>query len=360
MAASALTPAQHAETLALLEKHRGNQTEAAKEAGMPRGTFCSRVAAAKLWESAGKPLPPERESFHSGRRLPQTADDCWAVLDDFIGRSARPQPVKTAAAKHSRARIVIASDFHAPFQCNESVAELITREGGRADTLIVNGDIQDFYAISRFTKYESVSIESELAAVDALLGQLSSAFPEVVLVGGNHDTHRFEKQLRSLLSLELVHVIEFLTGGNLSVLRVIAQRYPNVRFAESHVGRFNVGWFYQHGDLICAHAEKYSRVPGAALRGIEEWFTDQDETLGLQPWNVLVQAHTHQLGWFPWKSDRLLVEGGCMCQTHGYQLQARIMGRPQRRGYVTLEQSAGVTDINSVRLVWLDAERKVA
>jgi predicted phosphodiesterase len=303
----------------------------------------------------------ERESFHSGRRLPQTADDCWALLDDFIGRSRKP--ARSQFREHGKkqtSRIVIASDFHAPFHDAAAVGELIARESGTADTLIVNGDIQDFYAISRFTKYESVSIESELAAVDALLGQLSSAFREVVLVGGNHDTHRFEKQLRSLLSLEMVHVIEFLTGGNLSVLRVIAKRYPNIRFADTQVGRFHVGWYYQHGDLICAHAEKFSRVPGAALRGIDEWFTDQDAALGLQPWKVLVQAHTHQLAWIPWKSDRLLVEGGCMCQTHGYQLQARIMGRPQRRGYVTLEQTKGVTDINSVRLTWLDAERQAA
>jgi hypothetical protein len=63
---------------------------------------------------------------------------------------------------------------------------------------------------------------------------------------------------------------------------------------------------------------------------------------------------------FPWKADKLLVEGGAMCHVHGYQLQARIAGRPQRNGYVTLEQKNGVTDINSLRLVWLDADRKAA
>jgi predicted phosphodiesterase len=360
MAPPRRTPAEHEDTLTHLAAHKGNQCQAAAALGVSRGTFQSQVREAKAWERAGKPMPAERESFHSGRRLPQTADDCWAVLDDFIGRSRqRPVQQKRTPSK-SEQRIVIASDFHAPFHDPWAVAELISRESKRTDTLIVNGDIQDFYAISRFTKYESVSVESELAAVDALLGQLSAAFPEVVLVGGNHDTHRFEKQLRSMLSMEMIHVIEFLTGGNLSVLRVLAKRYPNVRFADVQVGRFHVGWFWQLGDLITAHAEKYSRVPGAALRGIEEWFTDQHETLGLRPWRVLVQAHTHQLGMFPFKADRLLVEQGCMCSTHGYQLQARIMGRPQRLGYVTLAQTKGVTDVNSVRLVWLDADRKAA
>jgi predicted phosphodiesterase len=298
----------------------------------------------------------------SGRRLPQTADECWDVLDDYIGKAnvrKRPQPKITRRANLGTKRIVVASDFHAPFHDPWAVAELITREKG-ADQLIINGDVQDFYSISRFTKYEQVSMESELAAVDALLGQLSAAFPDVVLVSGNHDTARFEKQIRSFLSPELMHVVEFLTGGSLSVLRVIAKRYPNVRFADTQVSRFSLGWFWQQGDLITSHAEKYSSVPGAALRGIDQWFTDQHEVLGLKPWKVLIQAHTHALGMFPFKADRMLIEQGCMCSTHGYQLQARIMGRPQRLGYVALNQTAGVTDMNSIRLVWLDADRKAA
>jgi predicted phosphodiesterase len=361
VATATRTPAQHAEVLALVAAHGGSVTKAALATGESRTTLTSRIQQAKRWEARGRPLPQERESFHAGRRLPQSADECWAVLDDFIGRSRRPAPkAGMIAPRKGTHRIAIASDFHAPFQDNWAVGELIAREGGKADTLIVNGDIQDFYSISRFVKYENVSVESEFAAVDALLGQLSAAFPEVVLIGGNHDTARFEKQLRTLLSLELVHVIEYLTGGNFSVLRLMAKRYPNVRFADTQVSRFHVGWFAQFGDLITAHAEKYSRVPGAALRGIDEWFTDQQDTLGLKPWKVLIQAHTHQLGMFPWKADRVMVEGGCMSQTHGYQLQARIMGRPQRVGYVTLEQTKGVTDLNSIRLVWLDAERKAA
>ncbi len=340
--------------------HGCNGTKAAESVGMSVAGFHKALGVARVRGLLRKDDEAEwrsRESYHAGRRLPQTADECWAVLDDWIGRTKIRTSRKQlrSSRKQTAKQIVVAGDFHAPFQSNEAVADLIKNEGHQGKTLIINGDLQDFYSISRFTKYERVSMETELAAVDALLGQLSAAFPEVILVAGNHDTARFEKQLRAMVSPEIVHVIEALTGGNLSVLRVIAKRYPNVTFAEMEVGgRFNLGWFYQIGDLITAHAEKFSRVPGAALRGIDEWFTDQHDILGLKPWRVLIQAHTHQLGWFPFKSDKLLVEGGCMCSTHGYQLQARIMGRPQRLGYVTLDQANGVTDINSIRIVWLD------
>ena len=36
--------------------------------------------------------------------------------------------------------------------------------------------------------------------------------------------------------------------------------------------------------------------------------------------------------------------------------QAKIGGRPQRRGYVTFEQVDGRTDLNSVTLHWFDVE----
>jgi predicted phosphodiesterase len=375
MANKGLTDAQLQAAAEALRAHAGNINAAAKALGYPRPTFENHARTAirkefikqeelealRTQAREAKRLPPERESLHSGRRLPQTAEECWALLDDLIGRDPQrsliTNTLKKRTGPNASRRIVVAGDFHAPFQDNYAVSELIRRERG-ADLLIINGDLQDFYAISRFLKYEPVSVESELAAVDALIGQLARAFPEVVIVAGNHDTQRFEKQLRSLLSPEMVHVIEFLTGGNLSAIRLIAKRYPNVRIAETAVGRHKLGWFWQEGDLLCTHAEQYSRLPGNTLRVIEEQMTDMEKVYGLKPWRVVIQAHTHAMGWFPFRAEKLLVEGGCMCATHGYMLTAGSRGRPQRRGYVVLEQRAGVTDLNSVRLVWLDPERE--
>lgn len=350
-----------AERRAVIEALRqcaGNVTDTARLLRQPISTINSRVSAAIRDGCLAKSdLDEWRRGDALGlKRLPQTADECWALLDAAIGRQRNiPKPPKYVNAKQRR--YLIGGDFHAPFHDVEAVAAFLNEP---ADTCIVNGDLQDFYSISRFTKYEDVSIERELAAVDAILGQLSATFPDVLIVQGNHDKPRFEKQLRQMLSLEMIHVLEFLTGGEFSAIRVLAKRYKNIRFADVQVGRHHLGWFAQEGDLLVAHAEKFSRVPGSALRGIEEWFTDRNDTLGLKPWRVLVQAHTHQLGWFPWHSDQLLVEGGCLCGVHGYQLDARIAGRPQRLGYVTLTQQAGVTDLGSVRCHWLDPQLKAA
>jgi predicted phosphodiesterase len=352
------TPAQHAAVLALFEKHKGDRTAAAKASGVPRNTFYGQLFAAREWEKAGRPMPPERESFHSGRRLPQTATECWEVLDDFIGRSKMAPVQHKRTARKAEQRIVVAGDFHAPFQENEDVASMIHRERG-ADLLVLNGDLQDFYSISSFIKYEKVSIESELAAVDALLGQLSRAFPDVLIVAGNHDHQRFEKQLRNRLSIELVHVVEFLTGGNLSVIRLIAKRYPNVRFAENHVGRHQLGWFHQEGDLLCTHAEQFSSVEGATLRRLATRMERMTPVFGLQPWRVCVQAHTHQFGQLK-VGDKMMLEGGCMASVPGYVLTASSGMSVQTNGYWTLTQDRGRTDWNSLKFVHTRELRKQA
>ena len=342
--------------MSALSEHGGNIQLAADALGIPRPTLQSRLRRAKQLLSQ-----TEQRAFAApSPRLPATADEAWALLDGAIGRQRVKQGKPPKWQAKAEQRLVVAGDFHAPFFDPDVVATLIADEGPRTDTLIISGDLMDFYSISRFLKYERVTIEQEIASTDALLGQLSAAFPDILIVSGNHDAQRFEKQLRTLLAPEMMHVIELLTGGNLSVIHMLAKRYPNVRFAPQQAGQHSLSWMTQVGDLLVTHAEKFSRVPGAALRQIDEGLTDFDHVYNLKPWKVLLQAHTHAASLIPWKADRLMGETGCCCITHGYQMTARMGGRPQRQGYVTLTQTKGVTDINSVRFRWLNAERKVA
>ncbi len=313
---------------------------------------CKKCAAAPGWFGDDPDHPV----------LPRGYESQWLQWQKVIGqaRDRYAGPCKRPVSI-GRQKIVIASDFHAPFQHQEYVAAMFERERD-ADLLIVGGDLQDFYSVSRFVKYENVPFEEEMAAVTLLLEQMSERFPRVLIVEGNHDKPRFEKQLRDRLSEDMVKVVSYLAGGNLSVIKAAARRFPNIHFATNRIdGRFDVGWYAQVNDLIVSHMEKFSTVAGSTLRGVEDWFSNFERVIGLgKDWRVIVQAHTHAMGWFPYKADRLLVESGCLCRTHGYQLTPRAGGRPQRQGYVTLEQIDGKTDLNSVRPVWLDAEPKVA
>jgi len=222
-------------------------------------------------------------------------------------------------ARSGRLRILVIPDLHAPFHDREAVASALARERD-VDVAVLMGDVGDGYSLSRFLKYEQTPYEHELAAVTALLQQFSETFPIVRIIEGNHDGARLEKQLRERLAPDFISAILSMTGGTLSPIHALCKRFPNIEFAPAHAGRHAAGWVTQIGDALFCHAEKFSRVPGSALRSIEEWFTDMERVLDLQPWKVLLQAHTHQLSWFPFRADKVLIECGCLCQTHGYQL----------------------------------------
>lgn len=260
-------------------------------------------------------------------------------------------------ARQGRLKIVVVPDLHAPFHDAAAVAALCERERD-ADVAVIMGDVGDGYSLSRFLKYERVPYEQELASVTLLLQQLSERFPIVRIIEGNHDGARLEKQLRERLSPDLISAIVSMTGGTLSPIHALTRPFGNIEFVPAVADRHTVGWLTQIGDTLFCHAEHFSRIPGSTLRRLEEWLADQEHTLQLQPWRVLIQAHTHQLAWIPWHADKLLIECGCLARTAGYQVAARLGGRPQRRGWVTLEQVDGKTDINTIRLIWWDQEPK--
>jgi hypothetical protein len=348
----------------MVKQHQGSRTKAAQALGLNVGTLKSRL---QLARDAGfiKDLPPR--DAETPPLLPSTAPDsydtAWRAWQGIIGQTQEHYDPPDAA-HGDLDRVVVASDFHVPFHDPRTFAAVL-EEGSRADTLIIGGDLMDFYSVSRFMKYEQVDALSELAATTLALEQLASAYKKVVVVEGNHDRPRFEKNLRASLAHtpDVLHVIEWLVsfhakpthqGPILSPIAAIASRYPNVTIAQHAVGNHNVGWFTQYGDCLIAHTEKFSKVPGAVLRQVDDYFSDYEKVYGLAPWKVLMQAHTHAMGWFPWRADKLLVELGCCCKVHGYQLSPTAMGRPQRNGYVTLTQEHGKTIMSTVRPHWLD------
>lgn len=346
------------ETVTAVQQH-GGVAQAARALGLPYGTVQSRhrlallrgitpgtVAAMADVETRPVSLPFERE---------------WAVWQKTLGmvKDRYAGPARPRATT-GRLRIVAAGDFHIPFHDREALAQLITREKD-ADVLVIGGDFGDAHSASVFTKYDHVSFEEEHAAKAAVLQTLSETFPVVRFLRGSNHSDRYEKRLREHLDRDLIAAICSMTGGLLNPELALLRRFPNVEVASWTTPRSQtVGWLSVLGDVAFSHAEKYSRTPGAALRSVEEWLDDHSGPLGLPKLRCVVQFHTHACAWLPWRSDMLLVEPGCMCVVQGYQLQARIAGRPQRLGYVVLDLVDGAVDLGSVQIRWLDAARHSA
>lgn len=344
-----------ANTLRAVEEH-GTITAAARALGVPRTTIRDRLERAKL--EASKPPAPAKQT----REPLANYDEALLQLHNTIGVARDRYKGPAVARKASnRIRVCAAGDFHVPFHDRDAIAELVTCEAGNTDVLVVGGDFGDAYAASVFTKHDSVPFKVELAETKAAMDVLSESFPKIEYLRGSNHMDRVEKRLRERLDPELVDAILYMTGGELSPDLALMKQYPNVNVAcwETPKGE-RVPWLMVVGDVAFTHAEKYSITPGFATRKIEEWLSDFASTLGLPEIRAVVQFHTHAMSLIPWRSDKVLVEPGCMCVTHGYQLGSKIAGRPQRVGYVTMELEDGRVDFNSIRLKWLNRGEAVA
>lgn len=361
MPARQITDAAMHEAYDLVERC-GSFQEASRQTGIPIGTVKSRLfracaafnlptpAAAR--QQAAQPIPFPPQVPHE----PTTGlayDDAWAKWQQTIGQTAEHYRRPALPANTLTERILVIPDLHVPFHEPELLARTLEVE---ADRCIIAGDLSDAYSFSRFVLYEHVPYRAEWAQVTLALEQIASRYPKVDLIIGNHDG-RLEKQLRTRLTQDMVDALVEMTGGTLCPLTALAKHYPNVTVAK-HItdGGHSVDWFSVCGDAIILHAEKFSRVPASALRGVEEWLADQSQAFNLPDYRLVCLAHTHQMGWFPWRADKVLVEIGCLAKVQGYMTTPRIGGRPQRRGYVTFTQHGGKTDLNSVRLHCFDLE----
>jgi len=357
MAAPPLDPSLWQEAIDAVTQH-GTESAASRALGIPVGTFRSRYLRALQWKADGgrvdapQPMPEPIGTY----------DEAWAAWRRRLGMAKdRYRGPAKRQADQNRQRVLVLPDIHAPYHHPQMLADVIEAER-TADICVVMGDISDSYAISRFDKTHRAPIDEEIRQVEIILATLSERFPEVRIIRGNHDA-RLERQLTARLNdLEFIQAIKYMTGGTLDFVQAAARRFPNVQVCgvAANDGQY-ADWMMVLGDVVLLHAEKFSRVPGSALRGIHEWLADNEKMLRLpDDWRVVIQAHTHQLGMFPFSADRLLVECGCLCQTPGYAVSARVGGRPQRRGYVTFDLVAGKCDVNSVRLYWLDGLERYA
>jgi predicted phosphodiesterase len=98
-----------------------------------------------------------------------------------------PEPFELDARK-----VLVLSDLHLEFQANVAV-EAALRHGDefKPDTILLNGDLLDFYQLSRFDKDPTMpKVSSELEAGRLFWNHVRARFPRAKLIYklGNHDT----------------------------------------------------------------------------------------------------------------------------------------------------------------------------
>lgn len=248
-------------------------------------------------------------------------------------------------------KIVIANDFHAPFQHEGALAELIRREAADTDLLVLGGDVADMWSFSRFSKLRRVSTPiHDFQQTQKVMNTLSENFRAIDIIEGNHCTRQW-KYMAELLPVEVLEYLEVVAPAAIHPLEKICEELPNVNFVQPRqTGFAEFPFLHQVGDAIISHAEVYSKIPNRAVGNLIQWLQSFATPSGIvnPNWRVALQAHTHQAGKTHCDFGKVGFELGCMCHTQEYQGSPKIQSvRPIVRGWTVLYQDEnGRTDIN--------------
>lgn len=111
-------------------------------------------------------------------------------------------------------RFLILNDIHIPYH-NHSAVNVALRYLNEVDTLILNGDIIDFYQLSRFIKNpKNKSVKYELSLVKEFFSEIRKTFKgEILYKMGNHENrliHYIYSNAPALFEVENISIQELL------------------------------------------------------------------------------------------------------------------------------------------------------
>jgi predicted phosphodiesterase len=264
----------------------------------------------------------------------------------FLGRSYPYHPPRQELYKKPNpSKILVISDPHSPYE-NWKVLHHALENEHDAKTLIVPGDMGDYYSKSRFRKTRYVPFKDEARSVFSLMEWMASHWTDVRIMIGNHD-NRPEKTIAALFDKN----VDLLIMTETNLLSYFASFFPNVSIVGTQLDGtdFNLTHIYQYGDTIFTHGE-ISRVQlTATLEYISKYLRNWSKMLDLKPYHFIAQAHNHQdlktshgtEKWFslPTAADPY---GAGLEYIYG----SRMYGTPPSLGYSVFYQDNGKTDYN--------------
>ncbi|MDD5051085.1 MAG: metallophosphoesterase [Candidatus Pacebacteria bacterium] len=136
----------------------------------------------------------------AGNKKRAGANTTWGKYanDDIIDEPFSENWDKYVIQKASR-NIFLAGDFHVPYHDKDAVrAAFEWAAEHNCDTIVLNGDVVDFYQCSRFTKNPSnPSMEDELSMLQDFLWSIREMFPnaKIIYKEGNHEA-RLDKYMQ--------------------------------------------------------------------------------------------------------------------------------------------------------------------
>ncbi|NWG72750.1 MAG: hypothetical protein HXY23_14255 [Parvularculaceae bacterium] len=275
-------------------------------------------------------------------------DEDGRNLFEFMGLPWPYRRPKQAWKRAEDGKILTLADPHEP--CANEVVMLHAWKYHRdARTVIVTGDLGDYYSRSRFRKRKHVAFRDELVAVFNRLEWLATNWLDVRVMIGNHDD-RPEKYMT-----DNVPDAESLIMTERNMLDRLAGFFDNVQIVGHQVPgtAVNITHIYQHGDILFTHGEVSLKQDSGILTRIDDYAKAWNSHLDLKPWRVLAQSHNHRESSKASSRGKKWMLLPTCSDPYGtsfdYIYTPRMMGTPPDVGFSIFWQFGGVTDINESR-----------
>jgi predicted phosphodiesterase len=155
-------------------------------------------------------------------------------------------------------KFIYASDLHFPYENKDNVEAFLKGVAKvKPDTIILGGDIVDFYKISRFDKdpLNPITLQDEIEVVQDFLESLRnvSSRSKIYWLEGNHE-ERLTKYIR-------INAPEFASLPALSFTRLFELDKFNVEYVKDTTVLQIEDWVFRHG-----HENGNGSTPGLSAR----------------------------------------------------------------------------------------------
>lgn len=249
-------------------------------------------------------------------------------------------------------RILVLSDFHVPFQLPVST---FSKYFNKVDTLVINGDVTDCAALSKFSKlYRSSPMDEIIESRNYLIDLIKSINPKkVIIIYGNHDI-RLQNYLARNLDTD---ILELMPKSSLELIAVDGFNHynkdthtksyyePLTRVFPEIVIEYPDTWWTQIGDSVFCHPLAFSQGILKTTEKAMSYF----QNIGIS-FKTICLAHTHRQGFYR-KGDIRLYEQGCCCDVTKLQYNDGKLVDPAKEGFLYMGQDEnGNTLYNTVVL----------
>ena len=151
--------------------------------------------------AARSALRYRRGAYGEKARRNRQEEPILSSIQEGLSKLHRQEKEREEPLVIGQCKCLVMSDLHIPYHRHDCISlALETGKAAGIDTILLNGDVIDFYGISRFNKDpKRMPIESEIDIVKSFLSLLKAEFPGVRIIYkfGNH-----ERRLKTYLQTQ--------------------------------------------------------------------------------------------------------------------------------------------------------------